>query len=123
MPTAHASTPTWPTEIRLTKAKDELVVAFDDGQAFELPAEMLRVMSPSAEVQGHSAEQRVLVGGKKNVKIRGVLPVGNYAVRLQFDDGHDTGLYAWGYLHKLGVNKTVLWTAYLDELKAAGKSR
>jgi DUF971 family protein len=113
----------WPTELRLTKAKDELVVAFDDGQTFELPAEMLRVMSPSAEVQGHSPEQRVLVGGKKNVKITGVLPVGNYAVRLQFDDRHDTGLYAWAYLHKLGANKISLWSAYLDELKAAGKSR
>jgi DUF971 family protein len=120
MPT---TSPPWPTEIRLTKAKDELVVAFDDGQTFELPAEMLRVMSPSAEVQGHSPEQRVLVGGKRQVKIKGVLPVGNYAVRLQFDDGHDTGLYAWGYLHKLGANKTALWSAYLDELKAAGKSR
>lgn len=118
-----AISPPWPTEIRLTKAKDELVVTFDDGQTFELPAEMLRVMSPSAEVQGHSPEQRVLVGGKKNVKIKGVLPVGNYAVRLQFDDRHDTGLYAWGYLHKLGVNKIALWTAYLDELKAAGKGR
>ena len=118
-----AVSPPWPTEIRLTKGKGELVVAFDDGQAFELPAEMLRVMSPSAEVQGHSAEQRVLVGGKRNVKITGVLPVGNYAVRLQFDDGHNTGLYAWAYLHNLGANRTALWTAYLDALKAAGKSR
>ena len=113
----------WPTEIRLTKAKDELIVGFDDGQAFELPAEMLRVMSPSAEVQGHSPEQRVLLGGKKTVKITGVEPVGNYAVRLRFDDGHDTGLFTWAYLHKLGSGKIALWSAYLDELKAAGKSR
>ena len=113
----------WPTELRLSKAKDELIVTFDDGQTFELPAELLRVMSPSAEVQGHSPEQRVLVGGKKNVKITGVLPVGNYAVRLQFDDRHDTGLYTWAYLHTLGSGKLALWSTYLDELKAAGRSR
>ena len=113
----------WPTEIRLTKAKDELVVAFDDGGTFELPAEMLRVMSPSAEVQGHAPEQRVLLGGKKNVRITGVEPIGNYAVRLQFDDGHNTGLYTWAYLHRLGSQRIKLWSAYLDELKAAGKSR
>ena len=118
-----ATTSPWPTEIRLTKAKDELVVAFDDGQTFELPAELLRVMSPSAEVQGHSPEQRVLLGGKKNVKISGVEPIGNYAVRLTFDDRHDTGLFTWAYLHKLGSNRVALWSAYLDELKAAGKSR
>ena len=124
MPAANAApSPPWPTEIRLAKARDELIVSFDDGQTFELPAEMLRVMSPSAEVQGHSPDQRVLVGGKKSVKIVGVSPVGNYAVRLQFDDRHDTGLYSWAYLHRLGSNKTALWSAYLDELKAAGKSR
>ena len=117
------TSPPWPTEIRLSKTKDELVVAFDDGSTFELPAEMLRVMSPSAEVQGHSPEQRVLVAAKRHVKITGILPVGNYAVRLQFDDRHDTGLYTWGYLHKLGSSKTALWAAYLDELKAASKSR
>ena len=118
-----AQTAPWPTEIRVTKAKDELIVGFDDGNAFELPAEMLRVMSPSAEVQGHSPEQRVLLGGKKCVKITGIEPVGNYAVRLQFDDRHNTGLYTWAYLHKLGAQKIALWSAYLDELKAAGKSR
>ena len=117
-----AATP-WPTEIRVTKAKDTLIVGFDDGSLFELSAEMLRVMSPSAEVQGHSREQRVLLGGKKDVKIIGVEPVGNYAVRLRFDDRHDTGLFTWGYLHKLGAEQRALWTAYLDELKAAGKSR
>lgn len=120
---SSSPSPPWPTEIRLNKAKDELIVAFDDGQTFELPAEMLRVMSPSAEVQGHSPDQRVLVAGKRNVKISGVSPVGNYAVRLAFDDRHDTGLFTWGYLHKLGAGKVALWSAYLDELKAAGKSR
>ena len=115
--------PPWPTEIRLTKSKDELIVTFDDGKTFELAAEMLRVMSPSAEVQGHSPEQRVLVGGKKNVRITAVQPVGNYAVRLQFDDTHNTGLFTWAYLHKLGTGRIALWSAYLDELKAAGKSR
>ena len=118
-----AATVPWPTELRLTKAKDELVVGFDDGQTFELPAEMLRVMSPSAEVQGHSPEQRVLVGGKRTVKITAIEPVGNYAVRLRFDDRHDTGLFTWAYLHKLGAQKLRLWSTYLDELKAAGKSR
>ena len=118
-----ATSPPWPTEIRLTTTKDELVVSFDDGQTFELAAEMLRVMSPSAEVQGHSPEQRVLLGGKKTVKITGVEPVGNYAVRLQFDDRHNTGLFTWAYLHKLGSERVRLWSAYLDELKAAGKSR
>ena len=113
----------WPTEIRLSKAKDELVIAFDDGATHELPAELLRVMSPSAEVQGHSPEQRVLVAGKRAVQITGVDPVGNYAVRLRFDDGHDTGLFTWGYLHKLGRDRVALWSTYLDELKAAGKSR
>jgi DUF971 family protein len=118
-----AATAPWPTELRLAKTKDALTVAFDDGGTFEIPSEMLRVMSPSAEVQGHSPEQRVLVGGKKTVKITGVEPVGNYAVRLQFDDGHNTGLFTWAYLHKLGAGRIALWSAYIDELKAAGKSR
>ena len=121
-PHPAAGTP-WPTEIRLAKAKDELTVGFEGGESFELPAEMLRVMSPSAEVQGHSPAQRVLLGGKRAVKITAIEPIGNYAVRLRFDDGHDTGLFTWGYLHKLGRERTQLWTAYLDELKAAGKSR
>ena len=122
MATAATETP-WPTELRLTKAKDELTIAFEDGARFELPAEMLRVMSPSAEVQGHSPEQRVLVAGKARVRITAVDRVGNYAVKLHFDDGHATGIYAWSYLHRLGRDRTVLWGAYLDELKAAGKGR
>ena len=117
------ATPPWPTELRLSKTKDELIVAFDDGQTFALPAEMLRVMSPSAEVQGHSPEQRVILGGKKAVKIVAVTPVGNYAIRLKFDDSHDTGLFTWAYLHKLGSGRVALWSQYLDALKSAGKTR
>ena len=113
----------WPVEIRLAKAKDVLFVAFEDGASFELPAELLRVLSPSAEVQGHSPDQRVTVPGKRNVRIIAVEPVGNYAVKLVFDDGHATGLYTWSYLHNLGRTKTEAWAAYLDELKAKGLSR
>lgn len=113
----------WPAEIRLNKAKDLLTVSFEDGKSFELPAEMLRVMSPSAEVQGHSPEQRVLVHGKKNVKIMEVERVGNYAVKLHFDDLHNTGIFSWSYLHKLGTNKEQAWAQYLDELKAKRRTR
>jgi DUF971 family protein len=113
----------WPTEIRLKKDRRTLVVAFDDSVVAELPAEMLRVMSPSAEVQGHSPEQRVLLGGKQNVGIVGVDPVGNYAVRLTFDDGHATGLFAWAYLRKLNDNRAALWAGYLEELAAKGMTR
>ena len=123
-PAAHTTpSPPWPTEVRLNKAKDALIVAFDDGQTFELPAEMLRVMSPSAEVQGHSKEQRVTVGGKRNVKIKELRGVGNYAVRIVFDDGHDTGLFTWDYLHQLGRDKTKRWFEYEQRLKAAGLNR
>jgi DUF971 family protein len=113
----------WPLEIRLKKDRRTLVVAFDDGTVHDLPAEMLRVLSPSAEVQGHSAEQRVTVGGKRDVAIVGVDPVGNYAVKLTFDDGHNTGLFSWGYLRKMGDDREALWAAYLAELKAKGLER
>jgi DUF971 family protein len=113
----------WPTEIRLNRARNALSVGFDDGTLYELPAEMLRVLSPSAEVQGHSPEQRRTVPGKKDVVITAVDPVGNYAVRLTFDDGHNTGLFTWVYLRKLGEERERLWTGYLDELKAKGLSR
>ncbi len=93
----------WPTELRLSKDKRTLTVSFDGGAQFSLPAEYLRVESPSAEVQGHSPEQKVTVIGKENVAIQAIEPVGNYAVRLIFDDGHATGLYTWDYLHELGV--------------------
>ena len=109
-------TTVWPTELKLDAEKRVLAVSFDDGQSFALPAELLRVMSPSAEVQGHSPEQRVTVPGKKAVRIARLEPVGNYAVRIAFDDGHDTGLYAWEYLRDLGENKEARFQSYLDEL-------
>lgn len=113
----------WPTEIRLRHDRRALVVAFDDRVTHELPAEMLRVLSPSAEVQGHSPEQRQTVPGKANVSIAAVDPVGNYAVRLTFSDGHNTGLFSWTYLRHLGDERDSLWAAYLAELKAKGMSR
>ncbi|WP_421724153.1 gamma-butyrobetaine hydroxylase-like domain-containing protein [Bauldia sp.] len=113
----------WPTEIRLAKDKRSLRVQFDDGQAFSLPAEFLRVVSPSAEVQGHSPEQRKTVPGKIDVSVSAVEPVGNYAVRLVFSDGHDTGLYSWRYLRKIGAEQAELWSGYLAELDAKGLRR
>jgi len=112
-----------PPRLEVSPGKDLLSVAFEDGRAYELSAEMLRVMSPSAEVQGHSPEQRVTVPRKRNVKIRELRPVGNYAVRIVFDDGHDTGLYSWPYLEQLGVEKEKRWAEYLAELEAKGMSR
>jgi DUF971 family protein len=113
----------WPTEIRLKKDRRGLAIRFDDGEAFDLPAEYLRVLSPSAEVQGHSKEQRVTVGGKIDVAVTAVDPVGNYAVRLTFSDGHNSGLFSWSYLRKLGQERAVLWSEYLAELKARGLDR
>jgi DUF971 family protein len=113
----------WPTEIRLSKDKRTLHVAFDDGAAFDLPAEYLRVLSPSAEVQGHSPSERKTVPGKRDVAIIGVEPVGNYAVKLSFDDMHATGLYGWEYLYALGTNRDENWRNYLAELDAKGLSR
>ncbi len=113
----------WPTELRLSKDKRSLRIAFDDGTAFDLPAEYLRVTSPSAEVQGHSPSERKTVGGKAEVEIIGVEPVGNYAVRLVFDDMHSTGIYGWDYLHDLGQRRDERWRDYLAELDAKGLSR
>lgn len=113
----------WPTELRVSADKRCLVASFDSGDQFELPAEMLRVLSPSAEVQGHSPEQRKLISGKKNVEIMKIEPVGNYAIRIVFDDMHDTGIFSWAYLAELGVEKEEKWAAYISELEAAGASR
>jgi DUF971 family protein len=113
----------WPTELRLSKDKRTLRIAFDDGSAFELPAEYLRVTSPSAEVQGHSPSERKTVPGKRNVEIIGVDPVGNYAVKLRFDDMHDTGIYGWDYLYELGASHAERWQNYLAELDAKGLTR
>jgi DUF971 family protein len=113
----------WPTELRLDKDKRVLSVSFEDGKSFALPAELLRVLSPSAEVQGHSEAQRVTVAGKRNVGITRIEPVGNYAVRIVFDDGHDTGLFVWEYLRELGENKETRWQGYLHDLAAKRLSR
>ena len=112
-----------PTELVLHKGSHALEVAFDDGTRFRLPCEYLRVDSPSAEVQGHGPGQKVLVPGKRNVNIAAITPIGNYAVQLKFDDGHDSGLYSWSYLHELGVEQETRWAAYLAELEARGLGR
>jgi DUF971 family protein len=113
----------WPSEIRLRKDRRSLLVRFDDGADFDLPAEYLRVLSPSAEVQGHNPEQRQTVPGKIDVAISAIDPVGNYAVRLTFSDSHNTGLYSWGYLRRLGEERQKFWGDYLAELKSKGMSR
>jgi DUF971 family protein len=113
----------WPTELRLARNRRSLRVVFDDGSGFDLPAEYLRVASPSAEVRGHSPAERKTVPGKRNVEIIAVEPVGNYAVKLVFDDMHNTGIYGWDYLYRLGTEQQEKWQAYLDELAAKGLSR
>jgi DUF971 family protein len=113
----------WPSELRLHKDRKTLTVTFGSGERFDLPAEYLRVKSPSAEVQGHSAEERKTVPGKRDVGITEVLPVGNYAVRLVFDDLHSTGIFDWNYLLDLGRNYARYWQNYLDELAAKNLSR
>jgi DUF971 family protein len=113
----------WPTELRLNKDRKTLVITFDNGERFELGAEYLRVKSPSAEVQGHSPDERKTVAGKRNVAILEVHPIGNYAVRLVFDDLHSTGIYSWDYLLVLGRNHAANWQDYLDDLAGKGLSR
>lgn len=120
---ADASSAPWPTDIKLRKSDRVLEVAFDDGTTFHLPAEYLRVESPSAEVQGHGASQKVTLGGKRDVAIETLEPVGNYAVRLIFSDGHDTGLYTWETLYRLGKDQEKIWTDYLYALEQKGLSR
>ena len=113
----------WPVELRLKRAEKRLEVAFDDGSRFSLPAEYLRVESPSAEVQGHGPGQKTLVHGRAHIGIIRLEPVGNYAVRITFDDLHDTGIYSWNYLYQLGVEQDKRWRAYLDALAANGLRR
>ncbi len=115
--------PPWPTELRLNPERGLLTVSFDDGARFELTSEYLRVESPSAEVKGHGPGQRQTVAAKREVKIARLEPVGNYAVRIVFDDGHDTGLYSWAYLRTLGEEHGEKWPAYLEELAAQGLGR
>jgi len=113
----------WPVELRVKRAEKVLEIEFDDGARFVLPAELLRVESPSAEVQGHGPGQKQIPPGKRNVALTGAEPVGNYAVRLLFDDGHSTGIYSWSYLRELGERREERWQAYLAALEAQGLSR
>ena len=119
----NSSSRPWPTELRLRKDRKMLTVAFDDGEKFDLPAEYLRVCSPSAEVQGHSPSERRTVAGKQNVEILELHPIGNYAVRLVFDDMHSTGIFSWDYFVRLGHDQGRMWRHYLDELAAKALSR
>src|SRR5258705_10309465 len=121
MPSDNPSSNPWPSEIRLNPAHDVLTVAFDDGARFELPAEYLRVESPSAEVRNHGGPKKILLG-KQDVKISRLEPVGNYALRIGFDDGHDSGPYSWTYLHQLGSEKDRIWAAYLQAASLAARS-
>ena len=113
----------WPVELRLKRAEKVVEISFDDGSRFALPAEYLRVESPSAEVQGHGPGQKTRVHGRAHVGIIGLEPVGNYAVRIIFDDLHDTGIYSWSYLYQLGVEHEKRWQEYLTALAANGLSR
>jgi DUF971 family protein len=113
----------WPTELRVNRAEKRLTVSFDDGARFELPAELLRVESPSAEVKGHGPGQKTIVAGRRHVGIMDLEPVGNYAVRIIFDDLHNTGMYSWRYLYHLGQNQERLWADYLTALEERGLSR
>jgi DUF971 family protein len=112
-----------PTEIKLHQKSRVLEIAFADGKRFELPYELLRVYSPSAEVSGHGPGQEVLQVGKKDIDITHIEPVGSYAVQLVFSDGHDSGIYSWGYFYSLGMKQDEKWQTYLQRLKEAGASR
>ena len=113
----------WPAEVRLKSKEKSLEIAFDNGVAFEYSAELLRVESPSAEVRGHGPGQEQTVAGRRHVGILAVEPVGNYAIRIKFDDFHETGIYSWNYLYDLGEQKSARWDAYLQALEAKGLSR
>ncbi len=113
----------WPTELRVSKDRQRLLVTFNDGASFDLSAEMLRVLSPSAEVQGHGPGQKVTVPGKRNVAIIAMTPTGNYAVRIGFDDFHDTGIFTWSYLRELGEKGETLFAEYKRDLAEKGMSR
>lgn len=123
MPQEPAEPHHWPKELRLHKDRKALTVTYDDGESFTLAAEYLRVESPSAEVQGHNPEEHQIVGGKRDVQIMEINPVGNYAVRIVFDDMHSTGIYSWSYFRELGREHEVRLTRYLEGLKAKGLSR
>ncbi|MDA0656408.1 MAG: DUF971 domain-containing protein [Proteobacteria bacterium] len=113
----------WPTKIRLNKAQKNLEIDFDDGSSIVLPAELLRVESPSAEVQGHSPSQKKIIPGRKHVGIMAIEAMGNYAIKINFDDLHDTGIFTWQYLYELGQNQQAIWQKYLAALEENGLSR
>jgi len=113
----------WPVELRLRRAEKQLDIEFDDGKRFSLPAEYLRVESPSAEVQGHGPGEKIIVAERAHVGILDLEPVGNYAVRIKFDDLHDTGIFSWDYLYQLGVEHDRRWRDYLAAIAARGLSR
>ena len=113
----------WPSEIRLKAEEKTLEVDFDDGSRFSYPAEYLRVESPSAEVQGHGPGEQSIVSGRRGIGIVGLQPVGNYAVRIKFEDGHDSGIFSWETLYRLGAHQAILWQCYLEDLESAGLSR
>ena len=113
----------WPTEIRLKQAEKRLEIDFDDGQTFSFPAELLRVESPSAEVMGHGPSHKQIVAGRRDVGIMAIEPVGHYAIRIKFDDLHDTGIFSWQYLRALGENQDQVWKDYLAALERLGLSR
>ena len=112
-----------PTEVKLRKRSNTLELTYSDGNHIEFSSEFLRVHSPSAEVRGHRKGQEVIQTGKRNVKLKTVAPVGNYALKLEFDDGHNTGIFTWDYLMSLGLNKKTLWDDYLLKVQRAGKTR
>lgn len=122
-PNPNSLASVWPTSLKVDAAKRVLTISFDGGEVFAIEAELLRVNSPSAEVQGHSPDQRVTQSGKRNVTIRDMVATGNYAVRIVFDDGHDTGIFTWAYLHELGRDGPSLWQAYLTELNTKSLTR
>jgi DUF971 family protein len=113
----------WPTDLRFKRDRKLLEIDFDDGETFALPFELLRVESPSAEVQGHGPSQKQIVPGKRHVGVSGVVPTGNYAIRIQFDDGHETGIFSWDYLHKLGSEQAEIWATYVAALADRALSR
>jgi DUF971 family protein len=116
-------TKNWPVEIRIKSKEKALEIDFDNGECFIIKAELLRVESPSAEIQGHGSGQKVTLAGRKHVGILSVEPVGNYAIRISFDDMHDTGIYSWQYLYDLGANQNDLWHDYLNRVEELGFSR
>ena len=118
-----SSTKNWPIEIRIKSKEKALEIDFDNGESFKIKAELLRVESPSAEIQGHGSGQKVTLAGRRHVGILSVEPVGNYAIKINFDDMHDTGIYSWQYLYDMGANQNDLWHDYLMRVKELGFSR